>query len=359
MGKGIVASNLDQIGEVLEHGRTALARPARRRRRARRRPARLDRRSGAARASRRGGAARGGRARYTWREHTRRTIARLQEIVDVNAAWPAGSGTRVKRLLAVSWEMPPMYGPRATQVSRTLRRAGCRSAGSRRSSAWPRGAADRTGRTAPTSNRRAASSSLRVPSPEEWLIVRAPWRAAAGASRLSRTRSGSGSAARHARPSARRPRREFDGLVTLRAAVVRSSRRPARASRDRPAVGRALQRSRGSTARTATPHQRASLAADGGGRRPRGRGRRVRDQRDGRSRDGASIPTSGGARPPSCRTGSSRTSVTPLHRARRIGPADAARLHRPLLRGHPDADRAAAGARAAACRRNRSTARWN
>jgi len=26
----------------------------------------------------------------------------------------------VKRLLAVSWEMPPMYGPRATQVSRVL-----------------------------------------------------------------------------------------------------------------------------------------------------------------------------------------------------------------------------------------------
>src|SRR5712691_7026258 len=26
----------------------------------------------------------------------------------------------MKRLLAVSWEMPPMYGPRATQVARTL-----------------------------------------------------------------------------------------------------------------------------------------------------------------------------------------------------------------------------------------------
>ena len=69
MGKGIVASNLEQIGEVLEHGRTALARPARRRRRAGRRPRATDRRSGAAQPPRRGGTARGGRALHLARAH--------------------------------------------------------------------------------------------------------------------------------------------------------------------------------------------------------------------------------------------------------------------------------------------------
>src|SRR5437764_11235959 len=50
------------------------------------------------------GAAR--RARTTY-------VARAYEADDRAIAWGM-------KLLAVSWEMPPMYGPRATQVSRTL-----------------------------------------------------------------------------------------------------------------------------------------------------------------------------------------------------------------------------------------------
>jgi hypothetical protein len=83
----------------------------------------------------------------------------------------------VKRLLAVSWEMPPMYGPRATQVSRTLRQLavlGWRPAAvclapRQGGSHWPGGQ--------PIESPRGVDL-LRVPSPEEWLIVRAAWRAA-------------------------------------------------------------------------------------------------------------------------------------------------------------------------------------
>jgi glycosyltransferase involved in cell wall biosynthesis len=80
MGKGIVASNLGQIGEVLDHGRTAWLVP----------PGDVDALAAGierlmddpALRSALGAAARQEAvARYTWREHTRRTIARLQEIV--------------------------------------------------------------------------------------------------------------------------------------------------------------------------------------------------------------------------------------------------------------------------------------
>lgn len=82
MGKGIVASNLDQIGEMLEHGRTAWLVPP-----------------GDAAALASGlerliadpvtRAALGAEARrvavrvHTWRHHTRRTLDRLREMVDV------------------------------------------------------------------------------------------------------------------------------------------------------------------------------------------------------------------------------------------------------------------------------------
>jgi glycosyltransferase involved in cell wall biosynthesis len=80
MGKGIVASDLEQIGEVLDHGRTAWLVP----------PGDVDAladglkrliedpdlRAALGAASRRDVL-----TRYTWREHTRRTIERLQEIV--------------------------------------------------------------------------------------------------------------------------------------------------------------------------------------------------------------------------------------------------------------------------------------
>src|SRR5256885_14156855 len=81
----------------------------------------------------------------------------------------------MRRVLAVSWEMPPMYGPRATQVSRTLgtlvplgwqpsvvcldpRRGGPH---------WRDGAAPAIP---------AGVEVIRVPSPEEWAPGRALWR---------------------------------------------------------------------------------------------------------------------------------------------------------------------------------------
>jgi glycosyltransferase involved in cell wall biosynthesis len=80
MGRGIVASDLDQIGDVLEHGRTAwLVRPGD-----------VDalaaglRRLAGDRALREtlGAAARGQvLAHYTWRQHMTRTLDRLQEVV--------------------------------------------------------------------------------------------------------------------------------------------------------------------------------------------------------------------------------------------------------------------------------------
>ena len=81
----------------------------------------------------------------------------------------------MKSLLAVSWEFPPMYGPRATQVARTLgtlvplgwqptvvcldpRRGGPN---------WP----DGVDATLPQGVR-----VIRAKSPEEWTVVRALWR---------------------------------------------------------------------------------------------------------------------------------------------------------------------------------------
>src|SRR5437879_10742037 len=85
----------------------------------------------------------------------------------------------MKRLLAVSWEMPPMYGPRATQVARTL--------GALVPLGWqptvicvdPRRGGpnwrDGVDATPP-----AGVEVIRVKSPEEWTIVRALWRIAPG-----------------------------------------------------------------------------------------------------------------------------------------------------------------------------------
>ena len=81
----------------------------------------------------------------------------------------------MKQLLAVSWEMPPMYGPRATQVARTL--------GALVPLGWqptvvcldPRrgGPNWRDGVDVPTS---PGVEARRVRSPEEWAVVRAMWR---------------------------------------------------------------------------------------------------------------------------------------------------------------------------------------
>ena len=84
MGKAIIASDLEQIGEVLDHGRTAWLVE----------PGGVDALAGGLRRliddpqlRRTLGAAARHEAvtRYSWREHTRRTIERLQEVVAVSA----------------------------------------------------------------------------------------------------------------------------------------------------------------------------------------------------------------------------------------------------------------------------------
>jgi glycosyltransferase involved in cell wall biosynthesis len=85
MGKPIVASDLEQIGEVLEHGRTAWLVP----------PGDADALATGLRqlmddaplcAALGEAARREAVSRYTWREHTRRTLERLQQIVGAATA---------------------------------------------------------------------------------------------------------------------------------------------------------------------------------------------------------------------------------------------------------------------------------
>ncbi|HEX9365407.1 MAG TPA: glycosyltransferase [Vicinamibacterales bacterium] len=81
------------------------------------------------------------------------------------------------RLLAVSWEMPPMYGPRATQVARAL--------GALAAIGWqstvvcmaPRRGGPHWPDEAPVAPP-AGVDLVRVPSPEDWTVVRAAWRVA-------------------------------------------------------------------------------------------------------------------------------------------------------------------------------------
>ena len=81
----------------------------------------------------------------------------------------------MRRLLAVSWEMPPMYGPRATQVARTLRELASLGWHStvvcldprRGGPHWP----DGVDAVLPK-----GVELVRVPSPEEWTAVRVAWR---------------------------------------------------------------------------------------------------------------------------------------------------------------------------------------
>ncbi|MCU1385397.1 MAG: hypothetical protein JWL71_4094 [Acidobacteria bacterium] len=81
------------------------------------------------------------------------------------------------RLLAVSWEFPPMYGPRATQVSRSLRELAALGrettaitmAPRRRGPHWHDGVDPEP---------LPGVDVVRVPSPEEWWSVRAAWRLA-------------------------------------------------------------------------------------------------------------------------------------------------------------------------------------
>jgi len=83
----------------------------------------------------------------------------------------------MKRLLAVSWEMPPMYGPRASQVSATLGELAARGwaptivclAPRRGGPHWPDGTPAHTP---------PGVELVRVASPEEWLAWRAVARVA-------------------------------------------------------------------------------------------------------------------------------------------------------------------------------------
>jgi glycosyltransferase involved in cell wall biosynthesis len=83
----------------------------------------------------------------------------------------------VKRLLAISWEMPPLSGPRAVQVSRTLRHLSAHGWASTVVCFGPR--STRYNQDFRIDLERLTSGAvevLRVPSPEEWFVVRALWR---------------------------------------------------------------------------------------------------------------------------------------------------------------------------------------
>src|SRR5947207_3600864 len=87
------------------------------------------------------------------------------------------TGATSRRLLAVSWEMPPIYGPRATQVSRTL--------GALVPLGWQPSVVCLDPRRGGPHWRDGAAPAIpsgvevvRVASPEEWAPVRALWRLA-------------------------------------------------------------------------------------------------------------------------------------------------------------------------------------
>jgi glycosyltransferase involved in cell wall biosynthesis len=119
----------------------------------------------------------------------------------------------MKRLLAVSWELPPMYGPRGTQVWRSLNALGERGWRSTVVSMAPRrgGPHWRDGVDAAPP---AASEVVRVASPEESLLVRVASRVAPPLRRLpDPQRVWVGRATRAALRAAAAT--SFDGLVTF------------------------------------------------------------------------------------------------------------------------------------------------
>jgi glycosyltransferase involved in cell wall biosynthesis len=83
----------------------------------------------------------------------------------------------VKQLLAVSWEMPPLSGPRAVQVTRSLTQLATLGWHSRvvcfgaRSNRYQQ---DYT--MSPEAESGGAVRLIQVPSPEEWFLVRTLWR---------------------------------------------------------------------------------------------------------------------------------------------------------------------------------------
>ena len=82
-----------------------------------------------------------------------------------------------KRLLAISWEMPPLSGPRAVQVTRTLSALPEYGWGSRVICFGPRSNRyHQDHRVSLETLSGGQASVVPVPSPEEWFVFRALWR---------------------------------------------------------------------------------------------------------------------------------------------------------------------------------------
>lgn len=91
----------------------------------------------------------------------------------------------MKRLLAISWEMPPLSGPRAVQVTRTLASLGAFGWKSRVVCFAPRSNRYQQDHHASLEQLSGGQASLiPVASPEEWLVFRALWRVAPGLKQL-------------------------------------------------------------------------------------------------------------------------------------------------------------------------------
>ncbi len=84
-----------------------------------------------------------------------------------------------KSLLAISWEMPPLSGPRAVQVTRTLSALAAHGWRSRTVCFAPRSGRYQQDHLASIEQLSGGMATLiPVPSPEEWFIFRALWRLA-------------------------------------------------------------------------------------------------------------------------------------------------------------------------------------
>jgi glycosyltransferase involved in cell wall biosynthesis len=119
----------------------------------------------------------------------------------------------MKRLLAVSWEMPPMYGPRAAQVAMSLAALGDLGWRSTVVCLDPRRGGPHW-RNGSSPEPIASVDLLRVPSPEEWTVLRAAARLAPVLHRLpDSARPWVGRAARTAERAAAITK--YDGLITF------------------------------------------------------------------------------------------------------------------------------------------------
>lgn len=95
------------------------------------------------------------------------------------------STTHSKRLLAISWEMPPLSGPRAVHVTRTLAALAEFGWRSRTVCFSPRSERyQQDHRVSLEQLSGGFASQIPVPSPEEWLVFRALWRLAPPLKRL-------------------------------------------------------------------------------------------------------------------------------------------------------------------------------